>query len=137
MSRPRVNGDFGISVSSIITTLCEAQGAILEKEGKKAENLAIRLGMVTAILKEALPAHYPGDYYAIDYELTSALGNKSRHGYIATDYNDLQRCAILEQKGDCKILSINGVEWDADDFEYYFPERGQYSRKRDTKGETK
>lgn len=125
-----INKDFGISQSDIFQTFLEAVQALEDAPDEKTRMLHDRLDMQLAILRTAVAGRVCfGEQYAITYKIPSHLKSIDENDalyYVCPDYEDLVRCARLEQEGKCKILTINGVEWDKDDFEYYFAdEKGE------------
>ena len=124
MSRLKINKDFGISQSDIFQTLEDAVRALEDAEDPKTQRLHKRLDMQLALLRTAVIGHVDiGGGYAITYKIPSHLKSIDENEtlyYVCPDYEDLERCAKLEQEGKCKILTINGIEWEKDDFEYYF-----------------
>ena len=125
-----INKDFGISQGDIFQTFVEAVTALEGAKDDKTRMLHDRLDMQLAILRTAVAGKVLfGEQYAITYKIPSHLKSIDDNDvlyYVCPDYEDLVRCARLEQEGKCKILTINGVEWDKDDFEYYFAnEKGE------------
>lgn len=130
MSKLRVNKDFGIYGVDIFQTLQDAVIALEDAEDIKTRMLHDRLDMQLAILRTAVIGNVEfGKQYALTYKIPSHLKSIDDNDvlyYVCPDYEDLVRCARLEQYGDCKILTINGVEWDKDDYDYYFAdEKGE------------
>ena len=128
--KKRINKDFGISQGDIFQTLEEAVIALEGAKDDKTRMLHDRLDMQLAILRTAVAGKVCfGEQYAITYKIPSHLKSIDDNDvlyYVCPDYEDLVRCAMLEQDGKCKILTINGVEWDKDEFEYYFvDEKGE------------
>lgn len=130
MSKLRVNKDFGVYGADIFETLQDAVIALEDAEDIKTRMLHDRLDMQLAILRTAVIGNVEfGKQYALTYKIPSHLKSIDDNDvlyYVCPDYEDLVRCARLEQDGKCKILTINGVEWDKDDYHYYFAdEKGE------------
>lgn len=122
--KERVYRDFRISQGDIFQTIMDVIKALEDSQDDKIKRLHDRLDMQFALLRTAIVGHLDiGGGYAITYKIPSHLKSIDENDvqyYVCPDYEDLERCAGLEQKGECKILTINGVEWDKDDYEYYF-----------------
>ena len=121
------NKDFGISQSDIFQTLEDAVIALADAEDAKTRMLHARLDMQLALLRTAVIGHIDiGGGYALTYKIPSHLKDIDDNDvqyYVCPDYEDLLRCVKLEQEGKCKILTINGIEWDKDDYSYYFSDK--------------
>lgn len=124
MTKLKINQDFGIYGADIFETLAEAVQALENAPDDKTRMLHDRLDMQLAILHTAVVGKVEfGIQYAITYKIPSHLKSIDEHEtlyYVCPDFEDLERVAKLEQEGKCKLLTINGVEWDKDDYEYYF-----------------
>lgn len=124
MSKIKINKDFGVYGTDIFETLEEAVRALENATDDKTRMLHDRLDMQLAILRTAVEGEVEfGKQYAITYKIPSHLKSIDEHDtlyYVCPDYEDLVRVVLLEQADRCKILTINGVEWDKDDFDYYF-----------------
>ena len=121
----RIDADFAVTRYDIYEIIREA-GRALDPSEKDVDVMGAlkRLEVAYQILQSGLLSEYKGDSYFIKYRLPHRPDYDNP--YVCTDYEDLVRCVKLEQEGKCTITSINGIEWDKDDFEYYFAdEKGE------------
>ena len=111
--------DFGITRYDLLEIIREAGRALDPSENEiDIRGARKRLEVAYMILQGGVLDKYMGNSFFITYRLPHAA--EYENPYVCTDYDDLQRVVDLEQEGKCKITSINGVEWDKDEYEYYF-----------------
>lgn len=110
----RIKKDLSLTNSDIRGFLLDAILGINNNELPAKKGITAAYMIVDKLLNK-----YAGDMYFITYRLNSRDG---LNPYLCTDRDDLLRCLKIEQEGKCEIETINGINWDKDDYSYYVSE---------------
>ena len=122
----KIYRDFAVTRFDLLETIREAGRALDPSEDELDDfdirSLMKRLEVAYGILSYTALDNYTGDAFHITYRLPHHPDYDNP--YVCNDYDDLLRCMKLEQEGKVTITSINGIEWDKEDYDYYFSEKG-------------